>query len=285
MRLKQLILVLQIATVAVFLGRGWQHLLFGAPYRAVLWDQAWMGWWIENRLGWDWGEYVSSETVDQNITLLTAVIGWFYIGFAIATATIQRIPTLFRIVLLIGAVGLVLLAGLYSKERFFQLGQFLEYTLQCTTPIFLYSILRYRSISNSLIFWMKVTAAVTFVCHGLYAIGYYPRPGNFVEMVLNILPITEAQAVQFLKWAGMLDFVAAFMLFLPRSISVIAASYMIFWGFMTTIARLLAYVDFTFWQETLLRWLPETLIRLPHFLIPFVILVYLLQQKEISIAD
>lgn len=266
-----IVLLMQIAVVAIFIGRGWQHLRFGAPYRAVLWDQAWMSWWVENWLDWEWGAYASSEVVDQNISLFTKSVGWFYLLCALVTATIQWLPKFFRWLLVAGAFGLIVLAGLLLKERFFQLGQFLEYALQCGTPIFLFVLLQRKSITSRLLFFMKVATAVTFVCHGLYAIGYYPRPGNFMEMVLNILPVNEAQAVQFLKWAGILDFVAAVALFFPRSISMMAAIYMFFWGFMTTIARLWAYVDVTFLEETLLRWMPETLVRFPHFIIPMVL--------------
>ena len=65
---------------------------------------------------------------------------------------------------------------------------------------------------------MKVAIAVTFISHGLYALNYYPRPGHFTEMVMDILGVKEATAILFLNVAGILDFVIAVGIFIKGKI-------------------------------------------------------------------
>lgn len=283
--------MLQAAAFSVFLGRGLQHLLFGAPYRTLLWDEAWMAWLVEGIFQTPWSDYVTNATVDQNITTATKIIGVFYLLCAIISIFLKKLPRFFGYFLLIGAAGLVFLAFLYYKERFFQLAQFLEYSLQFCAPIFLYWFSNFSnsfplkiSTSQSLKFSLslKIAIATTFICHGLYAVGYYPRPGGFMEMVLNILSFPEERVNQFLLFVGIMDFIAAIAIFFPRKIAISAMVYIIFWGFMTTIARVWAYFQSDFWQETLLRWLPESIMRFPHFLIPLVALLWMIREQKNS---
>ena len=58
--------------------------------------------------------------------------------------------------------------------------------------------------------------AAVFIAHGLYAVGYYPIPGYFLGMVIDILGLTEQGARNFLLIAGILDFIGAFLIFLPK---------------------------------------------------------------------
>ncbi|MEM1326822.1 MAG: hypothetical protein AAGI23_12755 [Bacteroidota bacterium] len=267
--------LLQIATVTVFLGRGWQFLSVGAPYRTLLWDEGWMSWLVENVFQTSWGYYVTSPKTDAAIQSVIAGTGVFYLFCAVVVLLIWKVPKWLTNVLWIGSIGLFFLAFLYFKERFFQLGQLLEYSLQFSAPLFLFLLVRQKLAFLRLLFWIKVAIALTFISHGLYAIGYYPRPGGFTEMVLNILPISELQVGYFLVLVGILDFVFAALLFLRSKTAFYAAAYLTFWGMMTTLARLWSYFQIDFWQETLSRWLPETLMRLPHFLIPLMVCLYL----------
>ncbi|MEL6721287.1 MAG: hypothetical protein AAFP82_21480, partial [Bacteroidota bacterium] len=256
----------------------------GAPYRTLLWDEAWMGWLVEGVFQTPWSDYVTNIAADQSITTMTKIVGVFYLICALIALTIKKLPGFLSHLLLLGAAGLIFLAFLYYKERFFQLAQFLEYSLQFGAPIFLYWFHR-KSLSHSLssfLFALKIAIAITFVCHGLYAVGYYPRPGGFMEMVLNILSLPEAQVNQFLLFVGIMDFIAAVAIFLPRKIAIPAMGYIAFWGFMTTIARVWAYFQSDFWQETLLRWLPESIMRFPHFLIPIVALLWMMKNRPLD---
>jgi len=279
--------LLQVASFSVFLGRGLQHLLFGAPYRTLLWDETWMSWLVEGVFKTSWSDYVTSSLVDESTTLGIKIIGVFYLFCAFISLFIQKLSSFLNKLLLLGAASLVFLAFLYFKERFFQLAQFLEYSLQFGAPVFLYLAHRQKTFQtkqSSYISLLKIAIAITFIAHGLYAVGYYPRPGNFMEMVLNILSLSDGQVKQFLLLAGSLDFIAAIAIFLPRKLAIPALIYIIFWGFMTTIARLWSYFQSDFWQETLLRWLPESIMRFPHFLIPLAVLVWYLQAKRNAVS-
>jgi hypothetical protein len=271
----------QIAVVAVFLGRAWQHLYWGAPYRVLLWNEAWMSWIVEGVFQYDWDTYVTSPVTDRNISLLTRIVGVFYVCCALVAAFVRQLPHSFRVFLPLGSLSLMFLASLYFQEKFFHLGQFWEYTLQWASPLFLYALLRKGSLQARLVFWMKVAIALTFTCHGLYAIGYYPRPVAFLEMSMNCLSLNEAQSVRFLQIAGILDFVISLALFLPRNIAILAAIYATIWGFFTSLARLWAYLYIDFLSEGFLTWTHETVFRFPHFLIPFAVFWWLYKRKSL----
>lgn len=268
----RLFLIVQIATVAVFWGRAWQHLYWDAPYRTLLWDENWMRWLVENMFQTSWNDYVS--TSDGAIRVFIRSVGWFYVLCGFGAIFIKKIPRLVVPMLYMGSAGLILLAALYGKEKFFHLGQFLEYTLQWASPLFLMILWQKEAFTKKLTRWMKLAIALTFVCHGLYAIGYYPRPVGFLEMTMNILHLGDQQAIIFLKIAGVLDFIAAVLIFLPGKMGVAGLVYCVFWGFFTTIARIWAHFYIEFFPNFLLQWLHESILRFPHFLIPLAVLLW-----------
>ncbi len=273
-------LFVQIATVAVFLGRAWQHLYWDAPYRALLWDEQWMRPVLEGVLGWNWQTYVTNLANDAIIQKSIQGIGILYLLAAIAAAGIHRWGRPAIVLLHIGAYGLVFLAFLYMKERFFHLGQFLEYALQFGSPFLLIAIYQKQELTHQLIFWAKIAIALTFVCHGLYAMGYYPRPGEFTSMTMSILHVQEATAVQFLLVMGILDCVAVVMLFLPNQmVQQLGLWYCVAWGLATTLARVWAHWCPAIWTSVLLQWLHESLYRFPHFLIPLALLTTMRNRK------
>lgn len=264
-------LLVQIAAFSVFLGRAWQHFFWDAPFRTLLWDEQLMSGWVASFLDMPWEEYVSSPKVDRWIQNIIKGTGIFYLFCAFAALLVRHFSKITRIFLFAGVASLTLLAAAYMKVSFYSVGQFFEYTLQFTAPIFLAMLILKRNLGASLIFWMKVAAALTFVCHGLYAIGYYPRPGQFVQMVISILQVSEKNAVFFLQVVGLLDFLAAMLIFLPRRFVFVGLSYMIIWGFATTIARIWANFYPEFWLDSLHQWTNEAMYRMPHFLIPLAI--------------
>ncbi len=127
--------LVQIATIGVFLGRAWQHWRWDAPYRTLLWDEYWMSPIVSGLLSWNWMEYVQSPAVDQFIQGSIRVTGLLYLLCGMAALFIKKLPRFSRILLWLGAVSLILLALLYCKERFFSVGQFFEYSLQCGSTV------------------------------------------------------------------------------------------------------------------------------------------------------
>ncbi len=274
--------LVQIATICVFLGRAWQHLVWDAPFRTLLWDENWMSGIITGIFNTSWNDYITSPEVDAGIQMTIKSFGVFYLICALMALFIQRWRKIGAVFMYLGSFSLILLALLYCKERFFSVGQFLEYSLQFSSPVLLYFCVKQSYIRSGLIFWMKVFIAFTFVCHGLYAFGYYPRPGYFTEMTMLILGVSENTAITFLKIAGILDFIIGVGIFLPHKIAKWIMLYAVIWGGLTTLARVVAYVEFDYFWETANQWVFESVYRVPHFTIPLAVWYYL---KTITSSD
>ncbi|MEN0005667.1 MAG: hypothetical protein AAF798_16070 [Bacteroidota bacterium] len=269
--------LVQIATASVFLGRAWQHIVWDAPFRTLFWDEAWMRPLITGVLGWEWEAYATSPAVDAFISDLIVGFGWFYVLCAGVALGINYLGRIGRIILRLGGIGLIFLAFLYLKERFFFVGQFLEYTLQFSSPFLLVYLSQSKPITKGFLTFVKIAIALTFTCHGLYAVGFYPRPGNFIGMVMNITGLEEGGAISFLNVVGILDFVLSVGLFLPFRWAVLpSVAYAAFWGFGTTIARVWANFYPDYWEQTLLQWLHESVYRIPHFILPLALLLFYL---------
>ncbi|MEZ5059003.1 MAG: hypothetical protein R2879_18370 [Saprospiraceae bacterium] len=267
-------LIFKISAFSVFAGRAWQHIFWDAPLRTVLWEEKWMKPIVEGWFGMPWGDYVSSPVVDANIQHTIQGMGVFYALLAIAVLFYKGQSRIHEILFYIGSGLLFLLGICYLKVAFFSLGQLLEYTLQFTAPIFL--IWSFKSTFNSNYFLnaVKVAIALTFTCHGLYAIGYYPVPGKFVQMVISILGVSDSTAFTFLKTAAILDLIVAVGIFIPGKAQIYPLMYAVFWGFATSIARVWANFYPEMWMESISHWLPETVFRFPHFLGPLAIVAW-----------
>ena len=263
--------ILQIATACVFAGRAWQHLFWDAPYRELLWDQSLMQGLIETLTGWTWKEYVTNLAVDETIQKFTVVIGIFFGMCSLIAIFIKRLPHFFRFFLWLGTFRLFVLALLYTKDHFYHLGQFFEFALQIGSPVFLLVVLKTGKISDRLAFWMKIAIALTFSCHGLYALGYYPRPGYFFEMTMRILGISQLGAMHFLNVAGTVDFVVAAGIFLPSKWAKWFLLYAASWGLATSLARIFGNFYWDFPIASLHQWAHEAVYRLPHFFIPLIL--------------
>ncbi len=269
----RLITILKLSTFLIFLGRAYQHIVWDAPYRTFLWDESILKGSIEAIFGIAWNDYVTSLSAANTISFSIKVIGIFYLICAIITLMIKpSMKKTGKFFLLGGSMGLFILALLYCKEKFLHVGQFFEYTIQFMTPVLLYMVL-FTSIEFKKIRLIALIAiALTFSCHGLYAIGYYPRPGSFIDMTLNTLPISEPSAHAMLKIAGILDFVVAIAIFIPR-ISYAALVYAFVWGGLTAIARLVGHFHIAFLWNSFSQWTWEMLIRLPHGLVPLFVII------------
>ena len=271
--------LVQAAAVTVFAGRAWQHLFWDAPFRTLLWDQSWMEPVISGLFGVTWAEYVRSPAVDAGIQASITAFGFLYLLTALVALFVDRLSRSWGRLLWLGAAGLLLLACLYWKEKFWNVGQLLEYALQVGAPLLLYH-LRYRGgWTAPFLFVVKLLIAVTFVCHGLYAVGYYPRPGVFVQMILDSLATDETTALRLLDVAGYLDFALAIGIFLPRRVALPFLAWAVVWGFLTAVARTYANFYPAFWTEALHQYLPQTVMRLPHTLIPLAVFLVLYKNE------
>lgn len=262
------LLSLRTAVIALFLGRAWQHLYWDGPYRSLLWDESWMSP-LVSALGGDWSHWVTSAATDQAITVGVRCIGLLFILAAFAAFRVKGNSKWERSVLQLAAAWLMILAFIQMKEKFYHLGQFFEYALQWGSPFLLLAVVKKNVVGHGLEWAFRILIALTFICHGLYAVGYYPRPENFLTMTMAGLGLNNAQAEGLLHWAGVLDFLAALLLLIPnRKIAIYGLVYMLFWGFLTTMARVWSYSFLVSWSTVLLQWLHESILRFPHFLVP-----------------
>lgn len=274
----QFLALLRVGVFFVFLGRAWQFIFWDAPYRALLWDQRLMEP-IINEFGVKWGDWVTSMSVDAGIQLSIRITGWVFLLCALLTFVYTAQRKWIKIPLWVGSFFLLVLAILQTKEKFYHIGQFLEHASQVGAPIVLIGFVSGWLKHNKLAFYIKTLVALTFFCHGLYAINYYPRPGVFVDLMINTFGVSEPFAHQFIFIAGVIDLVLAVLLFIPK-IDTAALWYAAFWGLVTALSRAIAgfYWDFP-WDSLHQVW-HTSAYRLIHGLLPLALLVYI---KPISI--
>jgi hypothetical protein len=114
---------------------------------------------------------------------------------------------------------------------------------------------------------VTVGAALTFVGHGLYAVGFHPVPLSYQTMTMKLLGCSQDFALVFLQVVGWLDFVAAACLFI-RPLKIVGLIYMIGWGLATAFARILSHYSPAGFNP----WGAETFVRTSHWLLPLILL-------------
>jgi hypothetical protein len=256
------IIILKLSVILVFLGRAWQHFFWDVPFRTLLWDEGLMTP-IIRAFGMTWESYISNFEIAYQQEFVMQLIGVFYLILIVLVFFIDTKKRWIKWLFWIGSIFLFLLSLLYWKEQFYRIGQLIEYTIQWSTPVFLILAIYKSKNTIPFRFWLKVAIAFTFVGHGLYAFGYYPVPGNFVQMVLDIFTFNDKEAATLLTVMGILDFVVAIGLFLPF-LWKFSIWYCIAWGFATAFARIVTNFDVMMPIESLHQWLYETVYRLPH---------------------
>lgn len=275
MKNSKALLILKISVFLIFIGRSWQHLFWDAPYRSFFWDESLLKPIIEGFFNTTWQDYATSSTTDNFIQRIIIGNGILYLIAAICTLTIRDVSKLWqRIPILIGGISLVILTILMTKEKFYHAAQFFEHSIQFGLPfVFLYNHMK-KPNKTQLILALKILIAFTFFSHGLYAFGFYPVPGKFIDMVIQIFGCSEITAITFLYIAGILDFVIAVLIFIPK-VSVYALWYAVAWGLLTAMARIVANFYFDFPIQSIHQNLYEVLYRLPHGLVPLIVIYFL----------
>lgn len=271
---RKILFVLQLAAIGVLVGRGWQHIFGQTPYWTIIWDQQLLEPLVNNWFKLDWSTFVESEQIGVKIQQSIKVIGFGYILIALCILFVRKLPGLLLATLAwLAFMMLLLLSIAYTKAQFFRPIQLFEYSLQAGTPLILWSYVR-NGWRASWLRWVSVLIALTFICHGWYALGFYfPRPAHFTEMTMAILSISQDYAEWFLILAGVMDVIASVGLFMSnKRVQLAAIWYCAIWGFLTALARIWAHFDLGWWEEVLWQWGPEFLYRMPHFLIPLALL-------------
>ena len=242
--------LLQVLAVCLFTARAWQHLRWESP--------------LVTQWGWS--------------TPVMVTLGIFWLLAALLSGGVKKFNRpLVQIFLITGALSLLVLTIAIWQARSFQPAQFIEHSIQWTLPLVLLYLLKFPSDKGWFILGLKIVIALTYLGHGMYAVGIYSIPPTFVEMTGNILGLNEDQAIFFLLIAGILDLMVVIGIFLPGK-ERIFLYYAMIWGTLTALARLFAYFDFLAPLASFDRWFFEVLLRLGHGGIP--LLLYLILEKD-----
>jgi hypothetical protein len=278
MKSKSILSILKASSFLIFLGRAYQHLFWDAPFRVLLWDEKLMKPVLQSVFKIDWSIYVNSIVIDSTIQNTIRFQGIVYLLAAIISIIIKPNSKKWMfIVLYTGGFSLLLLAFLLFKDRSYQLAMFFEHSIQFGTVFTLLYILKTPRIKR-VIFYFKILISLTFISHGIYALGVlYPLPSYFVTMVLTLIPVHESKVIDLLFAMGLIDILIAVLIFVPR-ITKWVLIYAFVWGILTALARIATGLQYDVSLSIVHQYLFESIYRLPHGLIPLTL--YLLLKKN-----
>jgi hypothetical protein len=216
--------------------------------------------------GLSWSDYLTGPASDASIRKIIIGLGILlgFCGLGTLLIPLKKIPI--NALIILGSMVLLFQSVLIAIEHFGYLSHFIEHTAQWATPLITLYVIYNNKIDKRIQFIAKVVLALTFTGHGLLALGIYPTPPHFIEMVMNILNINQQQSIILLRIAGVLDILIAIGIFFPKTV-LLCLGYAVFWGFATSIARVWAHVDI-YDLQGLETWLHESIYRLVHGLLP-----------------
>lgn len=253
----------------MLLGHAWECLRWKTNLGNVLLDPQGFGkvlaWYFDTSLH----QLYTNRLAENFILSIDHYFGIIFIIAAISALFLKQHKKLLRWPLYLATFCLTILvfSSFYSKN--FYIGILLENAAQILTPILLISITHNRN-NNWVVALMKWAIAFTFVGHGLFAVGYYPQPGYFIDMMIKGFDVHETIARNALIVFGVFDFIFAISIFIPKFLSA-ALVYGILWGFITAIARITTSFNVDFLDNWIGQYLFAFMIRVPHFLIPLIL--------------
>lgn len=257
----------------MLVGRAWKYFFFETSFREIFWSHKAFGWFVEGWLKIDWNTYLSTPKYDGYIVLFEKGLGVLFLITSLLVVLFPRHKVV--------KVLLPIIVLLQVPQAYFQFNGvgynwalLLEFSAQFFTPVLLFMYLKGKA---GVVYKMAVVViALTFICHGLYACGVYNVPQKFLTMSMKTIGLSKANSLLFLTLMGVLDFIAALMvLFKNKTVVKLGLWYMVFWGFVTALARPWAHFYAFDAMRSLFQHLPDFFIRAPHFLLPVFLLVAL----------
>mgnify|MGYP001246526132 FL=1 len=272
-----IVLLLKICAFLVFAGRAYQFYFFGAPFRAFFWDEAQLAPIIESLSNYSWYEYATSSIVNLWIQNFIKTCSFLLLLVAHVCLFWDQIKShvLKKIAASIGLVILLLLGLSMVKGRSYGIVQFFELSSQIAICLVFFLNNDISKIDEKkLVFWLKVAVAFTFISHGVFATGLFYLPGHFIDMTIQILHVNETQAKLFLNVVGVVDILVSLLLFILKETKYVLM-YLIAWGLLTAMARLISGFNQNFILESFHNYTYLVVYRLPHGLIPLIIFFFL----------
>ena len=163
--------LLRSTCAIMFIGHSWLCFNGQMPLRALLWDENIMSGIIAKLTEQDWNWWVTSPHIDDKISHCVMVQGFIFLFFA----TLSLIPIRkrsYRYIYLISCINLVFLAFLKYLDNRIGIGNLLEHASQFTCPLVLFLFTANNNLNRPLELLAKVSVALTFIFHGLFAINF-----------------------------------------------------------------------------------------------------------------
>lgn len=279
-----LLLVLRIGFFALLLGRSWQAFRFDLPLRAFFWNETLLSWLVP-----EWSLYVNDPLTEMTLEVLQfSLAGFWGVGALLVLGgffeTKKGTEKAFCRWLL-GALcaSIVLLSMLYFLDKGLQWAVLVEQSSQYGIGLCYFFAIR-NAIRPSLMAFALMAVSFTFIGHGLYAMGvFYPQPGHYLDMTINLLGVTESLASILLKVMGAMDVIVAVVIWIPK-FALLALRYILFWGAVTAMARVFGHLDWLPFGVFVQTWLHEVMIRIPHVALPLFIYLYLVRILRLSVS-
>lgn len=271
--------LLRISATLLFFGRSWEHFRWLGPYRDVFYNPN--------------GLILKSISVFTNETVTEIYNNHFYenlvINFSKGLGVVFLLSGLIILfferskklkgIIYIGLLGLTFnYFGLLMGKHFEMWGMFFEHSAQLVIPLLF--LLTVDKITSQTIYLAQLAISITFISHGLFAVGYYPQPGHFADMLIVSFGIEEDLARLLLVILGVLDFVFGLVLLIPykkldTQLKALFFNswvwYGVIWGFLTAAARFYAPFSLELFWSNITQDLFQFLVRVPHFTIPLFI--------------
>jgi len=278
---------LYLTLLALLIGKTLAYLFLDGPIRVLLFNQSLMANFVEYFFDMSWLEYSENfaERLARHIDKFCFFI--YLVATLFLISPLRRKKKALRYILIFTFILNLFLLFLTFMKNESRIGIPLELSLQTLTP-FVYFIFISKVNLKYIIGLISLSTALTFIGHGLFAWGYYPVPGSFIDMTLSVFSfMSESAARIFLKIAAFLDFiigvVALQFIFLKKRlkyITEITLIYAIFWGLITSLARYSQYVSWWVEYKGIHIYLSQVLFRVPHWAFPFILLIYYKSNKD-----
>lgn len=286
--------IIRYTTVFLLLGRAYEHIRWIGPYRDFFYNPLGFGKWYADLIGRDLKDIYNDFFYEQLISSLSTGIGVVFILAAFVVLFYEKWSKFKWIIYLAIFFLFTTYMGYFMAKHFKMWGMLLEHALQFVSPILFLKLV--NSQQKQVVFIGVWATALTFYCHGLFAMGYYPQPGKFVDMIIASTGFKEDPTRILLSVIGYIDIVMAIVIIIPflgftshllenkwlRTVFLGFMMYGIVWGFFTSIAR----VYYSFNPNAIVHWMDqywmEFFVRTPHFVVPFVIYVIIKKNYNIN---
>ncbi len=272
---------LRYGAVLMFLARSYEYIRWGGPFRDIFFHPQGLGGWYAELIDRPLIEIYKDPFYEHLLSYISDGIGLLFLICGIWLLFYEKFR---KWTWLLGVTSFFLLLhyfGLLYHKNLVQYGIFFEHAAQFAAPwCFVFFA---QGKEKRALLWAVIAISITFFSHGLYAMGYYPQPGHFVDMMISGFYMTEDTSREVLTWVGYVDILFAFLVLLTpllydkkgfRVALTVNIWYAIVWGMLTAIARV--YTSYTAGMEA--HWLDQhlfqTVVRVPHFIIPLFIALY-----------